>query len=134
MNRSPTMRQAMKAPSAKAALRKNQLRDHLRRALGEFFAHRMGGHWDLNIKIVDDLILLRCKEALSPSKMNLASMKAGRLLLQEVSERLCRELQPDLNRVLYQITGLCLLDIGVGLFWQQREKICLFTMSNRVKL
>ena len=134
MNRCPTMRQLMKAPSAKAAARKNRLRDRLRLALEEFFASRMGGHRDFNIKIVDDLILLRCKEALSPAEMNLASMKAGRLLLQEVSERLCHELQPDLNRVLYQITGLRLLDIGVGSFWQRGEKIYLLNMSNKVKL
>ena len=60
-------------------------------------------------------------------------MKAGRLLLQEVSERLCQELQPDLSRLLRRITGRRLLDICVGIFFRRREKIYLFTMSSSVK-
>jgi hypothetical protein len=60
-------------------------------------------------------------------------MKAGRMLLQEVSERLCRELQPDLDRLLCQITGLRLVDICVGFFLERRERIYLFTMSDAVR-
>ncbi len=87
----------------------------------------------MEVSIVDGLILLRCKKALSPSEVNVGTMKVGWLLLQEVSERLCQELQPDLGRLLYRITGLRLLDICVGLFLKRREKIYLLTMSNTVK-
>ena len=93
----------------------------------------MGGSGNIEIKIVDDLILLRCKEALSPSEATMATLKAGRLLLQEVSERLCKELKPNLNTLLYETTGLRLLDICMGLFVEQREKIYLFIMSGAVK-
>lgn len=109
------------------------LRQQLRHALGEFFARRVGGLKNTELKIVGDLILLRCKEAISPSEVNLTALKAGRLLLQEVSEKVCRELQPDLDRLLYEITGLRLLDICVGFFVERREKIYLLTMSDRVK-
>lgn len=85
------------------------------------------------LKIVDDLILLRCKEAISPAEVNLGTLKSGRLLLQEVNERVCREIQPDLDRVFREITGLHLVDICVGLFLQRREKIYLFTMTDTVK-
>ena len=85
------------------------------------------------LKIVDDLILLRCKEAISPSEVNLGTLKSGRLLLQEVNDRVCRELQPDLDRIFREITGLRLVDICVGLFMERREKIYLFTMSDTVK-
>ena len=109
----------------------------LRHALEEFFGGRFGTSGDMEvkmeIKIVDDLILLRCKGAVSPAEVDLGTMKAGRLLLQEVSERLCQELRPDLNRRLRQITGRRLLDISVGIFFRQREKIYLFTMSDKVK-
>ena len=104
----------------------------LRHALEEFFGGRFGTSGDMEVKIVDDLILLRCKGAVSPAEVDLGTMKAGRLLLQEVSERLCQELRPDLNRRLRQITGRRLLDISVGIFFRQREKIYLFTMSDRV--
>lgn len=80
-----------------------------------------------------DLIVIRCKEAFSPSEINLGTMKAGRLLLQEVSESLCRELQPDLDKLLCEITGLRLVDICVGFFLERRERIYLFTMSDTVE-
>ena len=87
----------------------------------------------MEVKIVDDLILLRCKEAISPSEVNLGTLKSGRLLIQEVNERVCRELQPDLDRILCEITGLHLVDICVGLFLERQEKIFLFTMTATVK-
>lgn len=109
------------------------MKKRLRHTLGEFFARRVGGLENTELKIVDDLILLRCKEAISLSEVNLGTLKSGRLLLQEVNERVCRELQPDLDRVLREITGLHLVDICVGLFLERREKIFLFTMNDTVK-
>ena len=82
---------------------------------------------------MDDLILLRCKGALSSSEVDLGSMKSGRLLLQEVSERTCQELKPELDKLLYEITGMRLVDICVGLFLERREKVYLLTMSDTVK-
>ena len=112
---------------------KLDLRRHIRCSLEEFFEQRMGGRWRLGVSIIGDLIVIRCKEAFSPSEINLGTMKAGRLLLQEVSERLCRELQPDLDTLLREITGLRLVDICVGFFLERRERIYLFTMSDTVK-
>ena len=108
------------------------LKQHLRCALQNFFEQRMGRRWATEVSIVGDLIVLRCKEALSPSEINLGTMKAGRLLLQEVSESLCRELQPDLDQLFREITGLRLVDICVGFFLQRRERIYLFTMNESV--
>ncbi len=93
----------------------------------------MGGSGNIEIKIVDDLILLRCKEALSPSEVNVATLKAGRFLLQEVGDRLCQELKLNLNTLLYRITGLRLLDACMSLFVERREKIYLFIMSGAVE-
>ena len=112
---------------------KLDLKQHIRYSLEEFFEQRMGGRWQLGVSIIGDLIVIRCKEAFSPSEINLGTMKAGRLLLQEVSERLCRELQPDLDTLLREITGLRLVDICVGFFLERRERIYLFTMSDTVK-
>ena len=127
------MRQTTNARSTKLRMRKPGLKARLRHTLGEFFARRVGGLEHTELKIVDDLILLRCKEAISPSEVSLGTLKSGRLLLQEVNERVCRELQPDLDRVLREITGLHLVDICVGLFLARREKIFLFTMNGTVK-
>jgi uncharacterized protein YbcI len=112
---------------------KLDLRRHIRCSLKEFFEQRMGGRWRLGVSIIGDLIVIRCKEAFSPSEINLGTMKAGRLLLQEVIESLCRELQPELDKLLCEITGLRLVDICVGFFLERRERIYLFTMSDTVK-
>ena len=119
--------------STKHRVKKLSLKECLRHTLGDFFARRLGRLENTEIEIVGDLILLRCKEAISPSEVNLGALKSGRLLLQEVNERVCRELQPDLDRVLREITGLHLVDICVGLFLERREKIFLFTMADTVK-
>jgi uncharacterized protein YbcI len=119
--------------ATKFNVRRHRLRQRLHHALEKLWADQIGGSGNIEIKIVDDLILLRCKEALSPSEANVATLKAGRFLLQEMSERLCRELQPNLNTHLYEITGLRLLDICVGLFVERRVKIYLFIMSGAVK-
>jgi uncharacterized protein YbcI len=117
----------------KSNVRKVRLRERLRQDLEEFLRERIGGSGRVEVKIVDNLILVRCKEALSPSEVDLGATKVGRSLLQEVSERLCQELKPNLNTLLYGITGLRLLDVCVGLFVEQREKIYLFIMSGAVK-
>src|SRR3990170_7673185 len=116
------MRQTTNARSTKLGMRKPGLKARLRHTLGEFLARRVGGLEHTELKIVGDLILLRCKDAISPSEVNLGTLKSGRLLLQEVNERVCRELQPDLDRVLREITGLHLVDICVGLFLARRGK------------
>jgi len=119
--------------SPKPTVMKPGKRERLCQELRKFFAQRLAVSGDTEVKIVDDLILLRCKEAISPSEVNLGTLKSGRLLLQEVNERVCRELQLDLDRVLREITGLRLVDICVGLFLVRREKIFLFTMTDTVK-
>ena len=116
----------------KPNVRRLRLKQDLRLLLEEFFVGRMGESKDMEITIADDLILLRCKEALSPSEANVDNLKAGRLLLQEVSEWLCRELQPNLNTRLYEITGLHLLDICVVLSLKQHERIYLIIMGGTV--
>ena len=109
---------------------KPEIRKRLCQELSEFFAQRMAISGDMTVKIVDDLILLRCKAALSPGEIDIGAMKAGRRLVQEVSEKTSRELQPSLNRMLNQITGLQLMDVNVAIFWQRKEKVFLLTMSD----
>ncbi len=109
------------------------VRERLCQELSEFFSQRMAVSGDTEVKIVDDLILLRCKGSLSPGEIEMGSMKAGRLLIQEVSEKLCQELQPTLKNLLHEIAGLNLLEVGVGLFWQRREKIFFLTIGDTIR-
>ena len=119
--------------SPKPTVMKPGKRERLCQELRKFFAQRLAVSGDTEVTVVDDLILLRCKDAVSPAEANLGTMKAGRLLLREVNERVCRELQPDLDRGLREIPGLHLVDICVVWFLVRREKIFLFTMTDTVK-
>lgn len=109
---------------------KPELKQRLCQELKVFFAQQMAVSGAIKVKIVDDLILLRCQAALSPSEIDIGTMKAGRRLVQQVSEKTSRELQPGLNRILNQVTGLQLMDVNVAIFWQRKEKVFLLTMSD----
>jgi uncharacterized protein YbcI len=108
-------------------------KQEISRALAGFFRERFGKSADMEVKILDDLILLRCKGAVLPAEVELSNMKAGRILLQEASERLCQELQPDVNRFLRKTTGRRLLDMCVVIFFKQREKIIVLAIGDRIK-
>jgi Na+-translocating membrane potential-generating system (MpsC) len=105
----------------------------LRFALQDFVKRRMGVSGEIHVKIAADLIFLRCREAISLSEVEVGSLQVGRLLLQESSERTCREVQPELGRLLYKITELRLLDMCVVTFFRRREKIYVLALSDRVR-
>ncbi len=102
--------------------------------LNKFFAAQMGLRGDHRLHVIEDLIILRCKNALAPAELEIGAMKAGRVLVKEVGERVCRELRPRLDCLLREITGLQLLEVRVDLFWSQREKAFLFSISDNIKL
>jgi Na+-translocating membrane potential-generating system (MpsC) len=120
-------RKAARKPRGTAVIQR------LQRALQDFLKRRMRVGGNVNVKIASDLIFLRCQEAISPSEVEVGSMQVGRLLLQEVSERRCREVQPELGRLLYRITDLRLLDMCVVNFFRRREKIYVLAMSDRLR-
>lgn len=98
--------------------------------LGEFFAGQTGTGGDKEVCIADDLNIFRRKEALSRAEIDIGTMKAGRLLVQEMSEKVCRELQPSVDQLLDKLSGLRLIDVGVALFWKRKEKVFLLSMSD----
>jgi hypothetical protein len=116
-----------KKPRGNAALQR------LRFALQDFLKRRMRVSGKINVKIAADLIFLRCREAISPSEVEVGSMQVGKLLLQELSERRCREVQPELGRLLYKITERRLLDMCVVTFFRRREKIYVLALSDRLR-
>ncbi len=119
-------------PAPNAMLMKPEVKQRLCQELRVFFAQQMALGGDIKVKIVDDLILLRCKAALSPSEIEIGTMKSGRRLVQEVCEKTSRELQPALNRILNKVTRLDLLEVNVAIFWRRKEKVFLLTMSDNL--
>jgi uncharacterized protein YbcI len=113
--------------------RGNTAVQRLRFALQDFLKRRMSVSGEIKVKIAADLIFLRCRGAMSPSEIEVGSTQVGRLLLQELSERKCREVQPELGRLLSKITELRLLDICVVTFFRQRERIYVLALSDKLR-
>ena len=104
----------------------------LRDALRQFVKQRMGVSGTIKIKIAADRIFVQCNKAISSPEVELGNLKAGRLLLQQVSERRCAEARSELGTILYRITGLRLVDIRVAIFFQRREKVYVLAMSEEL--
>jgi hypothetical protein len=102
----------------------------LRGALQDSLKQRLRVSGNIKIKIDADRIFVWCRKAISPLEVHLGNVKVGRLLLQEVSERRCREVRSELGRLLYRITALRLIDICVAIFYRRREKVYVLAMSD----
>lgn len=102
--------------------------------LCKFFSEQMGVSGRSEIHVLGDLIVLRFKDALSSGELEIGTVKSGRLLVKELIEKACRQVQPELDRLLQQITHLQLLGVDVAIFWKRSEKIFLMTMSDKVRL
>lgn len=102
--------------------------------LCKFFSEQMGVRGRSEIHVLDDLIVLRFKDALSSGELEIGTVKSGRLLVKELIEKACRQVQPELDRLLHQLTHLQLLGVGVAIFWKRSEKVFLMTMSDKIRL
>jgi uncharacterized protein YbcI len=104
----------------------------LRNALRQYVKQRMSVSGTIKISIAADRIFVQCHKAISSPEIQLGKLKAGRLLLQQVSERRCAEARSELGTILYGITGLRLVDIRVAIFFQRREKVYVLAMSEEL--
>ncbi len=89
------------------------------------------GMWPSEVKIVSEseVLFIRFKNVISPSEISLSSHKAGRTLLMEVNERLCKETFPVVHDIISELTGLILLDIQVEVNIRLHEKIYILTLD-----
>ena len=102
--------------------------------LQDFFARELGVLGPTETHVIDDLIVVRCKGALSPAEIGIGATKAGRLLVKEVTEKSCHKIEPSLGRLLQKATGVPLHELRVGLFWKRGEKVFLLHMSDKVNV
>jgi uncharacterized protein YbcI len=117
---------------AETPARRSGLCRGLNAELQDFFAHELGVSGPMETHVVDDLIIVRCKRALSPAEVSIGATKAGRLLVKEVTEKVCKKLEPGLDRLLLRATGVTLHELRVGLFWKRGEKVFLLHMGEKI--
>ena len=79
--------------------------------------------------IQGDLIIIRFKDALSLSEINLSSQEAGKRLIKLVHEKLSQQIFPILQSVLRNLTGKEAVGLDIELHERSREKIFLIPME-----
>lgn len=106
------------------------LKTILSERMAKWYEREMG-MWPSEVKIVSEseVLFIRFKNVISPSEISLSSHKAGRKLLMEVNERLCKETFPVVRDIISELTGLILKDIQVEVNIGLHEKIYILTLD-----
>ena len=98
--------------------------------MSDFYEKEMGLRPSaVQTAIQGDLVIIRFENALSPSEINLIRQEAGKRLIQEVHEKLSRQIFPGLQTILRQLTGKEAVGLDIELHERGYEKIFLITME-----
>lgn len=107
------------------------LKTELSERMAEWYEKEMGMR-PSGVKIASEgeVLFLRFKNVLSPSEINLSSYKAGKRLMREVNDKLCREEFMVVKDIIFELTGLGLIDIQVEVNIPLHEKIYILTLDH----
>lgn len=98
--------------------------------MSDFYEKEMGLRPSaVRTAIQGDLVIIRFENALSPSEINLIRQEAGKRLIQEVYEKLSRQIFPGLQSLLRQLTGKEAVGLEIELHEHSREKVFLIMME-----
>lgn len=98
--------------------------------MSDFYEKEMGLRPSaVRTAIQGDLVIIRFENALSPSEINLIRQEAGKRLIQEVHEKLSRQIFPGLQSLLRHLTGKEAVGLDIELHERSREKVFLIMME-----
>jgi uncharacterized protein YbcI len=80
--------------------------------------------------IQEDLLIIRIENALSPSEIILISQETGKRLIKEMNEKLAEEILPNLQIVLFPLTGKKAVGLEIELHERGHEKVFLITLES----
>ena len=84
--------------------------------------------------IIDDLVLVRLKNVLTPAELKLAETEAharGRLLIKEMRQALIERGRPLLDAVIKDILGIEVVSLHTDISAKTGERIIVFTLASR---
>lgn len=111
------------------------LKADLSKRMAEWYEKEMGMRpSEVKIASEGEVLFLRFKDVVSPSEINLNTHKAGRRLMMEVNERLCREEFLVVKDIISELTGLDLIDIQVEVNIPLHEKIFILTFDRPLQV
>lgn len=81
--------------------------------------------------IIDDIVLVRLKNVLTPSELKLAESdeKRGRYLIKQVRQELIEQGRPLLDAVIRTILGLNVVSLHTDISSKTGERIIVFTLE-----
>ena len=97
------------------------------------------GRGPLNAKtyIIDDMVLIRLKNVLTPAELKLAeadTRQRGRYLIKQVRQELIEQGRPILDNLVYEILGIKVLSLHTDISAKTGERVIIFTLKQTPKL
>jgi uncharacterized protein YbcI len=105
------------------------------KAIVRFEKEFMGrGPLDARTFIIEDMVLVRLKNVLTPAELKLAESepgKRGRHLIKQVRQELIEQGRPLLNAVIKDILGLEVVSLHTDISSKTGERVIVFTLEGR---
>ena len=113
---------------------RGQLEADISAALINFEKEYLGrGPVEARTFIVADMIIVRLRGILTPAEFKLAETEQGRLLVKESRRQLFDTSREQLDDLIHEIVGCCVVSLHKDISTKTGERIIVFTMENNLE-
>ena len=113
---------------------KREIEREISQAIIRFEKEFMGrGPLEARTHIVEDLVLVRLKNVLTPAELKLAEAEdehRGRYLIKQMRQQLIEKGRPLLDTVIKDITGVDVISLHTDISSKTGERILVFTLAS----
>ena len=115
-------------------LTKGQMEDEISKAIIKFQKEHMGrGPKEAKTYIIEDMILVRLKETLTPAEQTLGNSPKGAGLIKEVKMQLMESSRLLLEDIICNLTGCKVTSIHTDISTRTGERVILFILDKRLE-
>lgn len=112
---------------------KGQLEDALSKSILQFEKEYIGrGPQSIRTHIVDDLIVVRLRDALTVAEQKLIESPDGAELVKQMRQKLLEQSRLLLTQLVQQVTGTKVLSMVSSVDVERAERILLFTLDENL--
>jgi len=115
---------------------RGELESEISQAIVRFEKEQMGrGPLETRTYIIDDMVLIRLTNVLTPAERNLAAeSERGRELIKEMRQRLIEKSRPLLDAFIKDITGVNVISLHTDISSRTGERVFVFTLEAEPKV
>ncbi|HLT57269.1 MAG: DUF2294 domain-containing protein [Limnochordales bacterium] len=112
---------------------KGQLEDALSKSILQFEKEYIGrGPQSIRTHIVEDLIVVRLRDALTIAEQKLIESPDGAELVKQMRQKLLEESRVLLSQIVHQVTGVKVISMVSSVDIERAERILLFTLDTNL--